>query len=84
MARGIRPQQLEATRQLLAEDAMVPFIVRYRSDLTGGMDERQVNAVRAALREHAALEDRRQTVLSSALEKADAPPAGCAPAGCAR
>jgi len=71
---GIRPQQLEATRQLLAEDATVPFIVRYRSDLTGGMDERQVNAVRAALREHAALEDRRQTVLR-ALEKADAPPA---------
>jgi transcriptional accessory protein Tex/SPT6 len=38
------------------------------------MDERQVNAGRAALREHAALEDRRQTV-QRALEKADAPPA---------
>lgn len=69
-ALSVAPGQVKATAALLREDATPPFIVRYRGDVTGGLDERQVLAVRRALHEHEALEERRNTILK-ALEKND-------------
>lgn len=36
---GISPAQVRATAQLLGEDATVPFIARYRKEMTGALDE---------------------------------------------
>ena len=65
---SVRPNQVTAAAKLLQDEATPPFIVRYRADITGGLDEQQVLAVRKALGEHDALEDRRGVVLK-ALEK---------------
>lgn len=61
----ITSQQVAATAQLLEEGATVPFISRYRKEVTGSLDETQVTAIRDQLAELAALEKRRQTMLDS-------------------
>ena len=65
---SLRPDQVVAAAKLLQDEATPPFIVRYRADITGGLDEQQVLTIRKALGEHDALEDRRSVVLK-ALEK---------------
>ena len=52
---SLNARQVEATAKLLKEDATPPFIVRYRADATGGLDEQQVLAVSRALQEFEAL-----------------------------
>jgi uncharacterized protein len=39
---GCRPQQVLATAALLDEGATVPFIARYRKEVTGGLDDIQL------------------------------------------
>ena len=68
---SLQPSQIEAVVSLLGKDCSAPFIVRYRGDVTGGLDERQVVAVAKALQEHTNLEERRKTILE-ALEAKDA------------
>ena len=68
---GISVGYLKATVQLLDHENTVPFIVRYRQEVTGGLGEAQLHAVMRALKSHAALEARRQTVLR--LVKASVP-----------
>eukprot|EP00966_Prymnesium_polylepis_P132343 3060024-Prymnesium_polylepis.1 len=72
-ALGVSEAQVRATETLLRDEATVPFIVRYRQDATGGLDEPQVRGVLSALQAHDALEARRKTVLRQ-LEKAAAAP----------
>ena len=42
---GLRRAQVERTLELLEEGATLPFIARYRKEVTGGMDEVQIAAV---------------------------------------
>jgi uncharacterized protein len=58
-------KQVVATVRLLAEGATVPFISRYRKEVTGSLDEVQVAAVRDQLARLTELEKRRQTILDS-------------------
>ena len=67
----IKPAQVAACARLLAADATPPFIVRYRPDQTGGLDEAQVIAVRRALHEHTVLEERREAILRALAKKDD-------------
>ncbi|KAL1505083.1 hypothetical protein AB1Y20_008842 [Prymnesium parvum] len=60
---GVRPPQVEATARLLRDDATIPFIVRYRAHLTGGLSQPLVAAVAAELRKQQALALRKQTLL---------------------
>jgi uncharacterized protein len=46
----------------------LPFIARYRKEMTGGLDEEQIRAVAAALETLRALDDRRATILNSLEE----------------
>ena len=39
---GVRPQQVIATIALLDEGATVPFIARYRKEVTGSLDDTQL------------------------------------------
>ena len=60
--------QIQAVRDLLSQDATVPFIARYRKEATGSLDETQITAIRDRLGQLAELDSRRQTILNS-LEK---------------
>ena len=79
-ALGVSGAQVRRTAELLKDEATVPFIVRYRQEATGGLDEAKVRGVLTALRAHEELEARRLTVLRQ-LEKASAALDRTRPAG---
>jgi len=56
---------VEKTMALIAEGATVPFMARYRKEVTGGLDEVQLQAIKDRGEELAELGARRQTVLES-------------------
>src|SRR5947209_18133360 len=56
---------LAATIGLLDEGATVPFIARYRKEVTGNLDEVQIRDIQEKLEYFRELEDRRETVLES-------------------
>lgn len=58
-------QQVRATVELLDAGNTIPFITRYRRDQTGGLDEEQVEHIRAAVVELRQLEARKGTILRS-------------------
>jgi uncharacterized protein len=41
----IRPAQVSATIELLDADNTVPFIARYRKEVTGNLDEEQIRQI---------------------------------------
>ena len=64
-----RPQQVLATAALLDEGATVPFIARYRKEVTGGLDDIQLRLLDERLTYLRELEDRRRSVLASIDEQ---------------
>ncbi|GAA5785611.1 Tex family protein [Chitiniphilus shinanonensis] len=64
-----RPNQVDAAIQLLDEGATVPFVARYRKEVTGGLDDTQLRTLDERLRYLRELEDRRATVLASVEEQ---------------
>ncbi len=62
---NIRVNQVTATVELLDEGATVPFISRYRKEVTGSLDEVQVIQVRDEIERLRQLEQRRDTILKS-------------------
>ncbi|MDE7065643.1 MAG: RNA-binding transcriptional accessory protein, partial [Desulfovibrionaceae bacterium] len=65
----IRPEQVAAVARLLAEDATVPFIARYRKEATGSLDEVAVTSVRDRLDALRELDKRREAMLGSLEER---------------
>ena len=61
-------RQVGATVRLLDDDATIPFIARYRKEITGGLDEISITAIRYRLEQLRALEKRRESVLGSMQE----------------
>jgi len=66
---AVRDNQVLAAVQLLDEGATVPFIARYRKEVTGGLDDTQLRNLEERLRYLRELEDRRETVLKSIEEQ---------------
>lgn len=66
---GVKPSQVQAAINLLDEGATVPFISRYRKEVTGGLDDTQLRNLEARLGYLRELEDRRATVLESIREQ---------------
>jgi len=64
----LRPEQVRAVAELLEQAATVPFIARYRKEVTGSLDEVQITAVRDRLNRLGELDTRRKAILKS-LEK---------------
>jgi uncharacterized protein len=60
---------LLATVELLDEGATVPFIARYRKEVTGNLDEVQIRGIEEKLLYFRELESRRETILASILEQ---------------
>ena len=61
-------KQVSATAALLDEDATVPFIARYRKEVTGTLDEVAVTAIRDRLAQLKDLDKRRDAILKSLEE----------------
>ncbi|WP_303786162.1 Tex family protein [Azovibrio restrictus] len=66
---GVRPAQVMAAVQLLDEGATVPFIARYRKEITGGLDDSQLRALEERLGYLRELEARRDAILTSIEEQ---------------
>ncbi|MBM4466604.1 MAG: RNA-binding transcriptional accessory protein [Chloroflexi bacterium] len=66
---GLEAEQIAHTVQLLDEDNTVPFIARYRKEVTGGLDEEQLRAIQSRLKYLRHLEERKETVLNSIAEQ---------------
>ncbi|HET6228147.1 MAG TPA: Tex-like N-terminal domain-containing protein, partial [Bacteroidia bacterium] len=62
---SITEKQVEATVTLLDEGATIPFISRYRKEVTGSLDEVQVANVRDEIERLRALEKRREVIIES-------------------
>lgn len=64
-----RPEQVQAAVRLLDEGATVPFIARYRKEVTGGLDDSQLRTLESRLGYLRELADRRQVILRSIEEQ---------------
>jgi uncharacterized protein len=65
----VSESQVKAAVELLDGGATVPFIARYRKEVTGGLDDIQLRELEARLSYLRELEDRRATVLKSIEEQ---------------
>ena len=61
--------QVQRTLDLFGEGATLPFIARYRKEMTGGLDEVQLRDVRERAEYLQELEDRRAAILKSIDEQ---------------
>lgn len=66
---GCQPSQVAATVTLLDEGATVPFIARYRKEVTGSLDDTQLRRLEERLRYLREMEERRQVILKSVDEQ---------------
>ena len=66
---SVREAQVAAAIQLLDEGATVPFIARYRKEVTGGLDDIQLRELEARLGYLRELRDRLQTVIKAIDEQ---------------
>jgi uncharacterized protein len=66
---SLAPAQVQRTLALFDEGATLPFIARYRKEVTGGLDEVQLRDVRERAEYLKELEDRRAAILKSVEEQ---------------
>lgn len=68
-ALAVKDAQVQAAVALLDDGSTVPFIARYRKEVTGGLDDTQLRELERQLIYLRELEDRRQTILKSIKEQ---------------
>lgn len=66
---NLKENQVFATAKLLGEEATVPFIARYRKELTGSLDEVTITSIRDRLTQLDELDKRREAILKSLEER---------------
>lgn len=66
---SVKLPQVSAAIELLDEGATVPFISRYRKEVTGGLDDTQLRTLEERLRYLREMEERRAAILSSIQEQ---------------
>jgi uncharacterized protein len=62
---GLNPKSVSNTIQLLNEGATIPFIARYRKEMTGGLDEVEIARIRDLAKKFDEISARQQTILNS-------------------
>src|SRR5512144_979211 len=65
---NLNPRQIQATAELLDEGATIPFIARYRKEVTGSLDEVAVAGIRDTLERLRDLDKRRESILKTLEE----------------
>ena len=66
---SVKRQQVSAAIALLDEGSTVPFISRYRKEVTGGLDDLQLRDLELRLRYLREMQDRKQAILASISEQ---------------
>ncbi len=66
---GVQLKQVDSTVALLDEGATVPFISRYRKEVTGSLDEVQIAAIRDRVQQLRDLDKRKEAVIRSIKEQ---------------
>ena len=66
---GVKTAQVTSAVNLLDEGSTVPFIARYRKEVTGGLDDTHLRTLEERLRYLRELEDRRGVILKSITEQ---------------
>ncbi len=66
---NITAKQVADTAVMIAEGATVPFIARYRKEVTGTLDEVVITTIRDRLRELEELENRRDAIVKSLTQR---------------
>jgi len=66
---GLTTKSITNTLSLLNEGATIPFISRYRKEMTGGLDEVEITTIRDLAKKHDELIARQTTILSSIEEQ---------------
>ncbi|MFN9721228.1 MAG: Tex family protein [Planctomycetota bacterium] len=66
---GLTVSQLEGTVRLLDDGNTIPFIARYRKEVTKGLDERQLRAMEDLLGRAREMATRKQTILRTIAEQ---------------
>ena len=65
---NIEPRQVKSTLLLFEQGATIPFVARYRKEMTGGLDELVLTAIRDRKEKLEAMDKRRETILSTLTE----------------
>jgi len=66
---SVTPEQVQNTIGLLKEGATVPFIARYRKEITGSLDELEITRIRDRVDQLEELDKRRDSILKSITEQ---------------
>ena len=66
----VKPSQVEAAIRLLDEGNTVPFIARYRKEMTGTLDDEQVRIVADEIIRLRLIDERRAVILRSIRNRA--------------
>ena len=67
---SLHVKNVKAVATLLSEDATIPFIARYRKEMTGSMDEVMISKIRDRIEQLDELDKRREAIITS-IEKQD-------------
>ena len=66
---GLPEKGVDNVLRLLDEGATIPFIARYRKEMSGGLDEIQIGSIRDASKKYEEIIARKKTILSSIEEQ---------------
>lgn len=66
---NIKTNQIEAVLNLLEEGSTIPFIARYRKEVTGALDENEIAKIEEKYRYYVNLMERKETVIRLIDEK---------------
>ena len=66
---GLKESQVSQVLDLTAEGNTIPFIARYRKEMTGNLDEVEIKAIIDSDKSMTALAERKATVLSKIEEQ---------------
>ncbi|MBZ0275236.1 MAG: RNA-binding transcriptional accessory protein, partial [Anaerolineae bacterium] len=70
----LQPRQVSAAIDLLDAGNTLPFIARYRKEMTGGLDEDQIRQLLESVTRLRNLDERRDTILASIEEQGQLTP----------
>ncbi len=65
---NIEPRQVKSTLLLLDQGATIPFVARYRKEITGGLDEEQIANIRDRSEKLTEIAKRRESIINSLKE----------------
>ncbi|MBT8406259.1 MAG: RNA-binding transcriptional accessory protein, partial [Deltaproteobacteria bacterium] len=65
----LKPQQILATATLIEEGATVPFVARYRKEVTGSLDEVAITTIRDRLHQLREIDKRKEAIVKSLDER---------------